>query len=293
MITMKRKGEWKRGLMNKICDLHVHSVFSDGSYTPRQLVDEAVARGIAALALCDHNTVDGIPDFLEAACGKPIKAASGAEFSVEYEDTELHLLGLFIPQKHLSDVNALMREVAARKEQSNVALVEALRRDGILLDYEKIKASTPKGRVNRANIALALTEKGYTASVQAAFSGLLSPAAGYYKEPKRLTLFEMLDFISAIGAVSVLAHPFLNLSAERLAVLLPEARARGLVGMECLYSLYDAETTRQALALADRFGLKPSGGSDFHGAAKPDIALGVGRGELRVPYAWYLALQQG
>lgn len=278
--------------MNKICDLHVHSVFSDGSYTPRQLIDEAVARGIAALALCDHNTVDGIPDFWEAARGKPIEAVSGAEFSVEYEGAELHLLGLFIPQKHLTDVSALMREVAACKEQSNLALVEALRRDGILLDYEKIKASTLKGRVNRANIALALTEKGYTASVKEAFSGLLSPTAGYYKEPKRLSFWEMLDFIADIGAVSVLAHPFLNLSAERLAALLPEARARGLVGMECLYSLYDAETTQLSFALADRFGLKPSGGSDFHGAAKPDIALGVGRGELQVPYAWYLALWQ-
>ena len=102
----------------------------------------------------------------------------------------------------------------------------------------------------------------------------------------------MLDIIRELGAVSVLAHPFFKWDAKEVARLLPRARAAGLVGMECYYSTYDAATTQLALQMAKENDLLPSGGSDFHGAGKPDISLGVGRGNLRIPYAWYEALRE-
>ena len=275
-----------------ICDLHTHSVFSDGTYTPKMLIDEAIGRGISAIALTDHNTVDGLPDFISAAEGKNIDIALGSEFSVDYNGTELHLLGLFIKPEHFDEVSALMKDVMALKEQSNINLVNALVSAGFDLDYDEIKAMTPNGKINRAHVATAMINKGYVSSVSEAFGTYLSKNGIYYVEPKRIDVFEMLDFISSIGVVSVLAHPFLNLSEKALIEFLPKAKACGLVGMECYYSLYNKRATEISLQMADEFGILKSGGSDFHGSRKPDISLGSGKGNLAVPYECYIALKE-
>lgn len=280
---MKEKAEGDEN-MEKYCDLHTHSYYSDGTCSPAGLVDAAEALGLAAIALTDHNTVEGLPEFLEAVRGRGVEAVPGIEFSTDYGDTELHILGLFVAPEHYGAVTALLDEAKRRKERSNVALVEALNRAGYVLDYAAIREKTPGAQVNRAHIAMALAEKGYTASVQEAFKTLLSPKCGYYTPPKRPDAFETIRFIKSIGAVAVLAHPFLNLKTpEALRVFLKEAVRWGLDGMETLYPLFDEEATRLAERIADEFGLKPSGGSDFHGAAKPDIRLGTGRGGLKVP----------
>ena len=277
--------------MEKFCDLHTHSCFSDGSNTPEELVDAAIHAGLSAIALTDHNTANGLEPFMAAAQGKKIDIVPGVEFSVDYEGKELHLLGLFISPKQLGAVSALMQEFKDRKERSNIELIEGLARMGIHLDYEEIKRAA-SGYVNRLHIATAMEQKGYISNRVDAFDGVLSPAAGLYREPKRVTLWEMLDIIRELGAVSVLAHPFFKWDAKEVARLLPRARAAGLVGMECYYSTYDAATTQLALQMAKENDLLPSGGSDFHGAGKPDISLGVGRGNLRIPYAWYEALRE-
>lgn len=278
--------------MNKTCDLHTHSVYSDGTYTPSEIVEEAAAKGLLAVALTDHNTVDGLPEFMSACPGQSIEKVPGAEFSVDLSGRELHLLGLFIGEEYYSQVDDLMATVNRRKEESNIALVASLNRAGIVLDYDEIKSATPTGKINRAHIGAALTEKGYTKSITHAFETILSPAAGHYKEPLRLTLWETIDFIRSIHAVPVLAHPFLNLTEGELIELLPRARKQGLLGMECIYSTYDGETTERSLRIAEEFGILPSGGSDFHGAHKPDILLGSGQGNLRVPFELYERLRE-
>lgn len=270
----------------KICDLHTHSIYSDGTYTPQEIINEAVEKGLSAVALCDHNTVDGLAEFLSAAEGRDIEAVAGAEFSVDYNGKELHLLGLFIPSEHFAEVSVLMGEYIKRKDKSNADLINALNKAGYNIDYEKIKKSTPNGKFNRVHIAAELTAMGYTQSIKEAFDRLLAPTGDFYTEPQRTSIWDMLDFIKSIGAVSVLAHPFLNISEEEIEALLPAAKEKGLVGMECYYSRYSEETTQKALALADRYGLEYSGGSDFHGSKKPDIALGSGMGNLAVPYSW-------
>lgn len=275
----------------KLCDLHTHSVFSDGTYTPKELILSAAQMGLSAIALCDHNTVDGLPDFLSAAQDADIEAIAGAEFSVDYRGKELHLLGLYIPEVCFPAVSRLMEDVMARKMQSNLDLIHALNAAGYDIDYETIKNATPNHKFNRAHIAAELAQKGYTATIKEAFKKLLSPSAGYYKEPERISVWEMLDFIIEIGAVPVLAHPFLNLTETELTEFLPLATLHGLAGMECYYSTYDEETTEKSLALADRFGLKYSGGSDFHGSNKPDIQIGIGKGNLQIPYAWAAELK--
>ena len=273
-----------------LCDLHTHSVFSDGTCTPAEIIDKAIEIGLSAVALTDHNTVDGLPDFLSAARGKNIDVVPGIEFSVDYNGTELHILGLFIKPEHFGAVAELMAVGDRRKEESNIALIDALCRAGYQLDYDEIKESTANGRVNRLHVAVALMQKGYVGTAKEAFKSLLSKSGGYYVAPERPTAQEIIDFISSIGAVSVLAHPFLNLDESELVEFL--GITRGLDGMECYYSTYDEETTRKALDITERFSLLPSGGSDFHGEAKPGTELGVGKGNLRIPYEWYLALKE-
>ena len=275
----------------QICDLHTHSTFSDGSCTPTEIINEAIEKGLCAVALCDHNTVDGVPEFLAAAKDKDIEAIAGVEFSVDYMGVELHLLALFIPEGALKRLSELMVEVNRRKEISNIALVESLCSAGYVMDYSDIKRKSPNGNINRVQIATELTEKGYTASINEAFDTLLNEDAGYYVAPERINVFKMIGIILSLGAVPVLAHPFLNLSEEELTEFLPKAKECGLAGMECLYSTYSEEQTKKSLEIAQLYRLKPSGGSDYHGNKKPDIKLGIGKGGLKIPYEYAKGLK--
>ncbi len=276
----------------KLCDLHTHSVYSDGTYTPAELIHASAELGLSAVALTDHNCVDGLPDFLAAAVGSGIEAIPGIEFSTAYGDKELHLVALYIREKYFSEIAEMMADGKKRKEQSNIDLVRALYAAGYRLDYEKIRATSPGGNINRAHIAAELTSLGYAKSREYAFETLLSPEAGFYKAPRRMDFFDTVRYVRSIGAVPILAHPFLKLSEEELTVLLPKAKEAGLCAIECCYSTHDAKQTEAAFRLADQFGLKYSGGSDFHGGNKPDIRLGVGKGDLKVPYSFLEALRE-
>lgn len=270
----------------KYCDLHTHSVYSDGTFTPEELIAAAKNADLAAVALTDHNTVAGLPAFLKAAEGTGVEPVPGVEFSTDYGQIELHILALFVKPEHYAPITELMDAMLRRKEESNIALVAALNRAGYRLDYDAIKGQTPNGQVNRAHIAAELFRLGYVESVQDAFKKLLSPKRGLYVPPKRIGSYEAIRFIKSLGAVAVLAHPFLNLDEEGLRTFLPEAVKAGLDGMETAYSKYSPETTALAEAIAAEFGLKNSGGSDFHGGNKPDIAIGTGRGDLSIPMKW-------
>ena len=268
----------------KLCDLHTHSTCSDGTLTPTELVKLALEKNLAAVALTDHNTVAGLPEFLEAARGTELEAVPGIEFSVDYGDIELHILGLFVKPEHYGPITERVEDMLRRKEQSNIDLVKNLEQAGIFLSYEDIKAATTTGQVNRALIAAEMLRKGYVSSIQEAFSKYLKQSHGYYNPPKRPDAFETIRFIRSLGAVAVWAHPFLNLKTEEaIREFLPEACKAGLQGMEVFYPKFDENQTALALQLVKEFGLQPSGGSDFHGENKPDIQLGSGKGSLSLP----------
>ena len=164
--------------MKNCCDLHTHSIYSDGTWTPAQIIDEAERIGLSAIALTDHNTVAGLPYFFEAAKGKSVKAIGGVELSTDFEDVELHLVGLYIEEEHFDAIESLVAELKKRKEESNLLLVSALNAAGYAIDYEEIKAGTPKQHINRAHFASALVEKGYVSSIKEAFDTLLSKTGG-------------------------------------------------------------------------------------------------------------------
>ena len=272
-------------------DLHTHSTYSDGTLTPDELVELALEAGISAVALCDHNTVDGLTAFLDAAWGKGLEAVPGVEFSAEFEGREVHILGLFVEPERYSAIRELLAQVLERKERSNRVLIRNLEKAGICLDYDGLQSSMPGGQVNRAVIAAQMVRQGYCQSVKEAFRLWLAPERGYFIPPQRLDAMDVIRFIRSIGAVSVLAHPFLSLTDEQLPRFLEEAAKAGLDAMETCYSTYSPEQTRLAQTLAERYGLLSSGGSDFHGENKPDIQIGRGRGNLQVPSEYLEAMK--
>ena len=277
----------------RTCDLHTHSIYSDGTYTPAELIAEAERVGLSAIALTDHNTVAGLPQFLKAAEGSNVEAIPGIEISTEYGDRELHILGLFINEKYYDVITERLLPIAINKERSNVELIETLAAAGYDITYEEVAARMPNGQFNRSHVGEVLTEKGYTASIAEAFRTILSKDGGLYRQPKRLPVFEIISFLRSIGAVPVLAHPFLSLPVDELRPFLSEAVKHGLCGMETVYSTYDEETARLAASIAEEFGLMPSGGSDFHGGRKPGIAMGTGRGDLFIPAEFVEGLRRG
>ena len=272
------------------CDLHAHSCFSDGSCTPEEIVKAACDAGLRGVALTDHNTVSGLPDFTAAAGRYGIQAVCGCEFSTDYLGKELHILGLFLPRDSWDAVAAYTEIRNRRKARSNRDCTERLARAGYDISYDDILAGNPGASINRVHIARALLAKGYVSSVKDAFDRFLQPEHGFFREPARLDAFDTIRHIKDWGGAAVWAHPLISASPAEIGVFIPEAKSAGLDGIETLYSLYSPEDTRYMEALARKYGLLPGGGSDFHGANKPDIALGTGRGDLRVPVRCLTAL---
>lgn len=267
----------------KICDMHTHSNYSDGSFSPTELAQEAKRVGLSAIALTDHNNIGGIEEFLQECENQNIEGIIGTEFSTDYKNKELHILGLFIKKESLASVNSICEEVRKNKDESNRIMIKRLQEAGYDISYEEIRA-TCKGTMNRAHIGEVLYKKGYTKTVKEVFSTILSKKGNIYHAAKRLDVFKTIEFIKSIGATPVLAHPFLDLTEAELREFLPLAISHGLVGMETVYSTYSEEETLLARQIAKEFNLKESGGSDFHGSRKIDISLATGKGNLVVPY---------
>ncbi|MBQ6824879.1 MAG: PHP domain-containing protein [Clostridia bacterium] len=276
-------------------DLHSHSVFSDGTYTPAELIREAEAIGLTALTLCDHNTAKGLPDFFAAAKGKRVTPIPAAELSAEFEGSLIHIIAMFLPESQYDTIDSYMEDSSREDQIAVQKMIEHLGTVGYPLDLNSIPRNA-LGRIAFPNIAVAMAEAGYGADRYEARK-LLS---ALWKEAKPLMPkvplpngVETVRFIRSIGAVPVLAHPYLNLTEEQLPRFLKEAVAAGLQGMEVYYYSFDEATTAKAEILAKRFGLLPSGGSDFHGAARPASRLGVGKGNLQIPDSVLFQLKEG
>ena len=274
------------------CDLHTHSIFSDGTDTPTELIKKAEVANLAAVALTDHNSISGLSEFLNAAKDSKVIGVPGAEFSTEHNGKELHVVGLFIHEEHYQKVRDLCDSVRKSKENSNRLLIENLMNAGYNVKYEELVSYAQSDNINRAVIAGYLIEKGIVEDRKEAFSTLLAKDGGFYVPSKRPSTYETIQFIKSIGAVAVLAHPFLDMNYEEVKAFLPEAKKYGLDAIETDYSTYDGYETNCAKEIASESGLLFSGGSDYHGKAKTLIRLGVGKGNLKVPMSYYKELEK-
>ena len=273
------------------CDLHTHSTASDGTVSPKELMEKARQAGLGAVALTDHNTLTGLSEFVQAARGTTVRPIPGIEISTEYEGHEVHIVGLFLTPQAGLELEKHLKIFEQEKEENNRELVDALNRAGYRISWEQLRHQV-MGRMNRAHIAAALTEAGYIHSPEEAFRTILRPDGEFYHPPHCPQSLPVLEMLRDLKICPVLAHPFLSLMPRQLAQFLPEAKKRGLMGMEVFYSTYDSRTTQTAQAMAEHYGLLPSGGSDFHGTIKPDIGLGVGRGNLQIPMQWLERLEE-
>lgn len=279
-------------MKTSLCDLHTHSVFSDGTDTPTDLIRKADLIGLKAIALCDHNTVSGLPEFLSAAKASHVRAIPGVEITAEFEGREIHVVGLFLPEASFGRLSDFLDEIRNSKIAVYEQLYQRLTEAGYRLSYDKIfdAGDSATTNINRVAFANELMRCGYVESIKEAFRTVLSEKKGFYKPGKRADGLEVIKLLSSLSIVSVLAHPFLNLDEHTLRRFLPTAKECGLVAIETRYSLFDEEQTRLSEELAYEFSLLPSGGSDYHGDNKPDISLGIGKGELSVPASFYDSL---
>ncbi len=264
-------------------DLHAHSRCSDGTLTPRELVDYAIEKGLDAVALTDHDTVDGLDELMEYAKGKPIEVIPGIEYSTEYNNRDVHIVGLFIDHKAPVFLEYLTRFQQSRTDR-NYKLCANLRGAGIDITYEALAEAFPGAVVTRAHYAAYLLDKGYVKSRNEAFERYLGDNTPYFVHREKVTPEEVIGVTLRSGGIPILAHPTLyRLGREQLDVLVRRLKDAGLMGIECYYSTYTPSEEKQMRALAEKYNLLPGGGSDFHGANKPGLDLAVGYGRLRVP----------
>lgn len=264
-------------------DLHCHSTFSDGSFPPEYLVEEAVKIGLTALALTDHDTTAGLPRFFAAGGGRPIELVPGVELSVDCSSGLMHMLGYWMDIEN-PELLRQMEWVRNGREMRNREMLEKLNALGFSMTWEEVVAYAGEDVVGRPHFAQVMLEKGYAKDKNEAFDKWLGDGKPGYADRPRLTAEVAVELIRQAGGVAVLAHPFtLRIGQDKMAALLKELADIGLAGVECYYSEHSADLTGEFLEMARQADLVPTGGSDFHGEVSPGISLGTGFGGLNVP----------
>ncbi|MBI4402003.1 MAG: PHP domain-containing protein [Nitrospirae bacterium] len=264
-------------------DLHLHTTYSDGSLPPAEVLALAKKAGVSALAVTDHDIVDGIPESIEAGARLGIEVIPGVEISSRYGESELHILGYFLDWQDpvLSTRLAWLR---ASRHTRNPRIIAKLNELGLAITYEEVKALAGTESVGRPHIARVLMEKGYVQSAKEAFDRYLAQDKPGYVPRELPEPAEAIAWIRAAHGIPVLAHPvWVKLNEAGLLKLCEKLKAEGLMGVEVHYSTHKPQQTREYLNIARRLDLLVTGGSDFHGVTKPDIEVGVGRGGLKVP----------
>ena len=266
-----------------IVDLHTHSNKSDGSFSPAELVRYAVEKGLSAIALTDHDTTDGIEEALKAAKYREIEVIPGIEFSSEYEGQDIHIVGLYIDYQSDFFKRRLVNFVNGR-EIRNREMCRRLTEHGMPVTYEELVAEFPDSVITRSHFAKYLLQHGYTKSLKEAFDRYIGDRCPCFVPRKKITPMRAVEIILKAGGFPILAHPLLyHMSKERLDKLVSQLKEVGLQGLEAVYCTYSPSDEREMRKLANKYELCISGGSDFHGNAKPGLDLAVGYGNLFIP----------
>ena len=270
----------------------MHSTFSDGTFSPEELVAYAKAKQLSAIALTDHHTARGLPAFVQAARRSGILPVAGTEISALYQGKEVHILGLFLPAHCWDAIDAWMADQKKEKEQSNRLLAQRLTKAGYPVDYQAMRRQYPNSAINRAHFATALVEGGYCTSTEEAFATFLDETCGFYTPAPFAPAEEVIARLSGLGALVALAHPITHLSWAQLPGFIEQALPAGMMAMETHHSSFTPADIPRLQALCTRYGLLECGGSDFHGARKPQVDMGDGGGGTPIPFSLYQVLAQ-
>lgn len=257
-------------------DLHAHSTASDGTLSPQELAKRAKINGLRACAITDHDTTDGVKEFLSECEKNGIEGIPGVEISAQHDKT-MHIVGLFIDAEN-RELNEKLSLLRGGREVRNCKMIELLQKGGFEIteaDITSQKDGATMANTGRAHIAKAMVKKGYVRDTSEAFEKYIKRGNPYYV--KRLTYSpkESIDMIHAAGGIAILAHPILIATDyDKLFPIVKEMKDCGMDGMECYYNNYTPEFQKMCRDMCSELNLLQSGGSDFHGANKPDIELG-------------------
>ena len=277
--------------MELYTDLHVHSNCSDGTFSPEELVFCAQKKGLCAFALTDHDTTAGIRRAAEAAAGTGVAVIPGVELSSGYRHRDIHILGLGVDPGNRQFQQYLEQFQAARTAR-NRKMIRRLAEHRVRISEEEMEAAFPDCIWTRAHFARYLRDHGYADSIKEAFARYVGDEAPCYVPKEQIAPEEAVRRILACGGHPVLAHPLLyHLEPSALETLVRELCQEGLQGLEAIYSTNRFSDESAMKQLARRHGLCITGGSDFHGSNKPDIDLGCGKGNLKIPFSLWECLR--
>ncbi len=258
-------------------DLHVHSTFSDGTLTPAALVELAVARDLKAISITDHDTMEGTSEAVERGEQIGLEVVPGIELSVVHNDQHLHLLGYFVDSKN-KELNMALHEIQAARIERNEKIIEKLCSHGLSLTIEDVQQKSKVGQMGRPHIAQVLVEKQYVRSLDEAFTRLLKRGAIAYVPRKIMDAAKAIRCIHTAGGLAVLAHPAtIDNSLRKIPELVKQLVQHELDGIEVYYPVHSTKNRKQLSALASRYGLVVTGGSDYHGDIRPGTMLAGGK----------------
>lgn len=262
-------------------DLHSHTNQSDGTFSPAQLVGEAVRCGVTTLGVTDHDTFAGYDLAIAPARDAGLELICGIELSTKLHGQSVHLLGYFLGSHGPDEFRTWVLEQQASRRERNIRLVGRLRELGFDITLEEAEARG-RGMTGRPHFAQIMVEKGYVSSIRQAFDDYLDESATGYVFRREPQFAEGIERIRSSGGIASLAHP-IRVRGD-VPALLPELCDSGLNALEAYHSDHTPADTELYIRLARKHGLLTTGGSDFHGAVKPDVQLGTGsNGNLRVP----------
>ena len=273
-------------MTTNLIDLHSHTKFSDGSVTPAELISLAARTGARAVAITDHDTLDGLPEGRRAAEESGIEFVPGVEISADFQPGTMHILGYcFDPSS--PELNLALEKLRVARRERNPQIAARLQGLGLDVSYEEVARLAGNEVVGRPHFASLMVTKGYVASIKEAFDRFLAKGGPAYVEKRRLSPADSIHLIRKAGGVAILAHPYqMKLSDPDTEDQIRRLKVLGLDGIEAIYSRLSAVERERYVRLSDRLGMLVSGGSDFHGTFKPDINLVTGLGDLRVPYEY-------
>lgn len=270
--------------MEDYIDLHVHSTCSDGTYTPKELVTYAKKKNLKAFALTDHDTVVGVKEAMLAARDAEIELIPGIELSTSYKGMDIHILGLGIDMDSLHFQEQLLYFQEERKSR-NDKMILALQKEGVAITREKMLELFEEGIWTRAHFAIYLEKMGYVKTKDAAFRKYIGDTCPCFVPREKVTPYQAINLIHKGNGFAVLAHPLLyRMSLVELEEFVVSLKKANLDGIEAIYTNNRWLDESNMKRLAKKYNLAITGGSDFHGGAKPNVDLGVGYGHLKVPY---------
>jgi predicted metal-dependent phosphoesterase TrpH len=266
-------------------DLHIHSTASDGSLSPAEIIETAKKAGLHAIAITDHDTIEGSVEALRLQNSSGVEILPGIEISASFGPGTMHILG-YLMRLDDDSFRRTLTVVQEARANRNVEIIKRLQDVGVDISYDEVLKVSGGGQVGRPHIAQVLVRKRVVQSIDEAFNKLLKKGRPTYVERYRLLPVEATQTILGAGGVPVLAHPFtLNTKTEGdLDRLIADLKQAGLKGVEAYYPSHGPELTARYERLAHRHGLLVTGGTDFHGEVNPGVHIGVGRGDLRIPY---------